>query len=68
VTYKTILEFQAALQSGEIDKAEITAYECKRELFIRGKNGEDLFSAYYGTHNACYDICMLLDLGEPEEV
>lgn len=66
--YKSVVELQKAIQSGEVDINKIAAFNCKRELFIHDENGKRVFSAYYGTNNGCNDVCALLGLPEPEEV
>lgn len=67
-TYKDIVDLADAIDSGELDIDSITAFNCKYELLINTRDGKTVFSAYYGTNNACNDISALLGLDEPEHV
>lgn len=66
--YQDVTELARAIENLEEDPDTITTYNCKKELFIKDGNGKDLFVAYYGTDNACDDVCALLGLPEPEHV
>lgn len=66
--YQDVTELANAINNLEVDPDKIHTFNCKKELFIKGENGEELFTAYYGTNNACDDICALLGLPEPEHV
>lgn len=66
--FKTIKDLQKYLR--KVDKEKVTGFNCKYELFIHEETDEGyrvLWNAYYGTNNACEDICSLLGI-KMEEV
>jgi len=66
--YKDVLSVKEAIETGELNTDTVGVFVCKGELFINDERGKSLFSAYYGTINACEDVCALLGLDEPEQV
>lgn len=66
--YKTVLEVAEAIYKGDVNTGVVGTFDNKGELFINDHDGKTLFSSYYGTHNACVDVCLLLGLPEPDQV
>jgi hypothetical protein len=72
--YETVLELREAILRGDVDPAKCWTFNNKNELYVHGPADEQspdyarLFTEYYGTNNACSDICALLGLPDPEDV
>jgi hypothetical protein len=71
--YKTVIELRDAIQRGDVDLPKVSTLNNKNELYVHGPAENDepytrLFTEYYGTVNACEDVCLLLGLPLPESV
>lgn len=66
--YDDVMDLARAITSGEVDPTTLTGFICKRELFIRAGTPEDVFSQYYGSRNACEDVCRLLGIEDVVDV
>lgn len=64
--YQSVSELKEAIQQGTIKATDITGFDCKHELFVNNQTGDTVFSAYYGTYNACDDVCTLLGIEHME--
>jgi len=70
--YKNIAELKAALDNQVYDLYKVAGFSNTGELFIMLINPDtdrdlQLFNAYYGSHNACADICKLLGISVSEK-
>ena len=66
--YETVAELKTAIEQGIVDVRMLTGFVCKGELFIRAGKPVDLFVNYYGSSQACRDVCTLLGITDIEDV
>ncbi len=65
--FKSVLDIQIALQKNELHRSEFVAFCNDGNLFFHDEDGTEFFSAYYGSVQACQDVCALLGV-KVEEV